>query len=127
MNIVTALKGKETLLSLGAASRENIEEAESSLNVKFSADYVEYVSAYGAVSYLDHELTGVCASKMLNVVEATNHAKEIFNVPADWYVIEDTHMDGIVFWQAGNSEIYMTKPKATPVKKYASLLAYVMV
>jgi hypothetical protein len=124
-SVITALKEKEAFISLTGASPEDIEAAETELNVKFASDYREYVTALGAASYYGHELTGVCKSKSLDVVKATISEREFNEVPADWYVLEQTHMDGIVFWQAGDGKVFQTGIKQKPIKVCDSLLEYI--
>ena len=47
------------------------------------------------------------------------------DVPADWYVVEQANIDGIVIWQAVSGEIYQTQPGAQPVKIADSLTEYI--
>lgn len=124
-SVIAALKEKEAFISLRGASPEDIEAAETELKVKFASDYREYVTALGAASYYGHELTGVCNSKSLNVVQATISEREFNEVPADWYVIEQTHMDGVVFWQAGDGKVFQTGIKQKPKKVCDSLIEYI--
>jgi hypothetical protein len=124
-SVITALKEKEAYISLTGASPEDIAAAETELNVKFAPDYREYVTEMGAASYYGHELTGVCKSKSLDVVKATISEREFNEVPADWYVLEQTHMDGIVFWQAGDGKVFQTGIKQKPIKVCDSLLEYI--
>lgn len=124
-SIITALKEKEAFISLKGADQEAIATAEKEMNVKFASDYREYVSEMGAASYYGHELTGVCTAKSLNVVRITASEREFNDVPTDWYVIEQTHMDGIVFWQAVDGKVYQTGIKQKPKKVCDSLLEYI--
>lgn len=125
MDIVSIIRSKEDFVSLKGASPEDIAKAEEELKVKFTKEYAEYVSALGAASYYEHELTGVCNSKVLSVVEATKIEKQFLDIPADWYVIEQTHIDGIVYWQSAEGSIYMTAPNTKARKVYESLIEYV--
>ncbi len=124
-SIVDVLKGKEAFSSLNGATKDNIADAENELGVKFTDEYIEYVSALGAVSYYGHELTGVCKAKALDVVGITISEREYAEVPQDWYVIEQAHIDGIVFWQAHDGKIYQTAGKARAKKVFNSLIEYV--
>lgn len=87
------------LKTFNGASRAEISEAEKKLNMKFASDCSEYVAKFGAISYYEHELTGVCQAKLLDVVSITLMEREFQEVPEGWYVIEQAHIDGIVFGQ----------------------------
>lgn len=126
MDIVSIIRSKEAFVSLKGASPEDIAKSEEKLNIKFTKEYVEYVSVLGAASYYEHELTGVCDSKALSVVEVTNTEKQFFDIPEDWYVIEKTHIDGIVYWQSEKGAIYMTAPNRKAEKVCESLSEYVI-
>lgn len=111
--------------ALAGASEEQISQAERALSLRFADDYRQYVRAFGAVSAAGHELTGICASKRLNVVEVTLSARAVQPaVPQDWYVLEEANIDGIVVWQSGTGEVFQTQPDAEPVKLAASIREY---
>ena len=111
--------------ALAGASEEQIAQAERALSLRFAVDYRQYVRAFGAVSAAGHELTGICASKRLNVVEVTLSARAVQPaVPQDWYVLEEANIDGIVIWQSGAGEVFQTQPDAEPVKLAASIREY---
>lgn len=124
-SVITALKEKEAFISFKGAAPEAISTAEKELNVKFAPDYREYVTELGAASYYGHELTGVCSAKSLDVVRITVSEREFNDVPAGWYVIEQTHFDGIVIWQDSKGIIYQTMIKNKPRKLCDSLFEYV--
>ena len=112
-------------IALGPVRRNKIIKAEKALSVVFSEEYKEYVSKYGCVSFVDHELTGVCSSKRLSVVNATIRARGLFpDIPATWYVIEETNVDGIVVWQDSTGEIFRTSPGSAPKKIFNSMKEY---
>ncbi len=103
-----------------------ISSAEKELGVIFSPEYMEYLKEFGAASYYGHELTGICKSSRLNVVDVTITERENNPiVPKNWYVIEQANIDGIVIWQAETGEIYQTAPNAVPLKLYDSLGEYI--
>ncbi len=127
MDIVTTLKKKDGFVSLGGADDSMIERAEKRLNLVFCQDYRTYVAQFGAASYYGHELTGVTNAPALDVVRITEMEKESSeSIPQDWYVIERTDIDGIVFWQdARTGKIFRTAPKTMPVEMCDSLTSYV--
>ena len=111
--------------ALAGASEEQIAQAERALSLRFAVDYRQYVRAFGAVSAAGHELTGVCASRRLNVVEVTLSAKAAQPaIPRDWYVLEEANIDGIVIWQSGAGEVFQSQPGAEPVKLAGGICEY---
>lgn len=126
MNIVDCLKEKEAFISLQGADEQAIENSEQALGVKFAKEYKNYVKAFGAASYYGHELTGVCNAPAIDVVAVTTQERDFSgDIPADWYVIEQAHIDGIVFWQDKKGFIHKTGPGKKPVKVCDSLLEYI--
>lgn len=124
--IIEALQGKRDFYCEKGASDEAIEKAEKVLGLKFANDYKEYLQELGAVSCGGHELTGISADVKLDVVNATNENKKRNpNIDGPLYVIEETHIDGIVIWQAESGEIYQTGYKGKPEKVWGSLVEYV--
>lgn len=123
--IVDVLSEKRNFMSLSGASPQDITDAEQTLKVQFADDYIAYVTKFGAASYYGHELTGVCKAKSLDVVGITISEKEFNDVLADWYVIEQAHIDGIVFWQASDGKIYQTTPHENAKKICDSLIEYI--
>ena len=111
--------------ALAGASEEQIAQAERALSLRFAVDYRQYVRAFGAVSAAGHELTGICASRRLNVVDVTLSARAAQPaIPRDWYVLEEANIDGILVWQSGAGEVFQTQPGAEPVKLAASIREY---
>ena len=125
-NPVKVMQNKPGFVSLKAAASEKISAAETVLGLKFTDEYRAYVEAFGAASFAAHELTGVCAVPRLNVVQVTLEERaNLPDVPADWYVVEQANIDGIVIWQTASGEIYQTQPGAQPVKIADSLTEYI--
>lgn len=107
-SIVRMLKDQPNLYCLKGASEDEVRQAEQALGLRFAEDYRAYVSEYGAASFAGHELTGVCPSRRLNVVDVTTLERDSSDVPADWYVIEQTNIDDIVIWQSADGAVYQT-------------------
>jgi hypothetical protein len=119
------LKKKEGFISLTGANEEQVATAEKELSLKFAKDYRSYVVMMGAATFEGHELTGVCSSNRLNVVTVTiEERKVVLDVPKDWYVLEQTHIDGIVIWQDMNGDIYRTIPGRQAEKIAGSIAEY---
>lgn len=101
-------------------------DTETTLGVMFTEEYREYILVFGVASANGHELTGLCRSPRLNVVEVTMaERKNNANVPNDWYVVEQANIDDIVIWQASSGEIYQTAPGVQSCKLCDSLSEYV--
>lgn len=122
--IVDFIKQQEDYVCLGHASHNEIEFAESQLNLRFSEEYEAYTAALGVTSFGSHELTGICNIPRLNVVDVTNEARKFNTVPFTWYVIEATNIDGILIWQDQVGNVYQTAPGSTSTKIASSMLEY---
>lgn len=108
-----------------SASTEKITLAENELGVCFSEEYKEYLKGYGIASVYGHELTGIFDSKRLNVVDVTFSERQYNdNIPKDWYVLEQAHIDDIVIWQNEKGEIFQTCPGNQPLKIADSIIEY---
>jgi len=125
-NVIDYLKNKGDLLTGKAVSEEEICEIEEQLGVRFANDYRIIVNKYGFVCVAGHEITGITSAKRLNVYEVTT--KERTNVSydlQDLYVIEQTHIDGIVIWQSSSGAIYQTVGDSKPEKIADSIEGYI--
>ena len=124
-DIISKLQKKSGFVSLSSAAEEKIIQAEEALNLTFTDEYRKYLTAFSVVSFYGHELTGICSSPRLNVVDVTI-SERISNptVPTNWYVVEQANIDGIVVWQSCTGEVWQTMPNAPPVKLYESLCEY---
>ena len=124
--LLDELKRKKDLYGDNAASREVIEEAEKALGLRFADEYKVYLQEYGSVSCSGHELTGICDDSNYDVVKVTLRNRELNpNINLCLYVIEETHIDGIVIWQSVTGEVYQSEYKEPPVKVFESLAEYV--
>ena len=64
------------LYKLQKCSEAEMVKAQEILNVKFSTEYVDYVTNFGAISFYGTEWTGLNVNGYLNVVEATLEARK---------------------------------------------------
>lgn len=126
MNIIETINSLEDIITGTPANIESIQKAEESLKLKFNDEYIQYVSTFGMLVFDGHELTGISASSRLDVVKATNDAKNFYNkVPNDLYVIEFLNIDGLVVWQNSLGEIYLCDMECNLKKICNSLLEYI--
>lgn len=125
MKIIKLMQEQPAFHARSAASNEEITAVENVLGLRFAQDYREYVATFGAASFAGHELTGICKSDRLNVVTVTMEERNNMVVPADWYVLEQANIDGIVVWQNSAGAIYQTVPNTNPKKLCESLAEYI--
>ena len=125
MKIIKLMQEQPAFHARSAASNEEITAVENVLGLRFAQDYREYVATFGAASFAGHELTGICKSARLNVVTVTMEERDNMVVPADWYVLEQANIDGIVVWQNSAGAIYQTVPNTNPKKLCESLAEYI--
>lgn len=123
-DIIKAIKGLKNMRCMGGASQIEIDNAEIRLGFRLSEEYEEYLAEFGVVSAYSTELTGISKEKYLDVVAVTEKLRKYNDVPKDYYVVEDTSVDGIVIWQNTKGEIYETSPNSEPKKIADSLAEY---
>lgn len=124
-DLITKLKQLPDYVGSNGRKIEEIENAEKVLNVIFSNDYKTYLNEIGLASFENHELTGITKNKNVSVVDCTIENRKLNpNVSNSMYVIEDAHIDGIVFWQNEKGEIYITSYDSKPKLYCKSMLEY---
>lgn len=125
-DVVRNLREKPGFFSRPGASEDQIQSAETLLGLTFAKEYREYASALGAATFESHELTGICASTRLNVVDVTEAERPKYpELPKDWYVLEQLNIDDVSIWQASSGEVYQLMPGAQPIKLSSSLSEYI--
>ena len=125
-NIVEIIKALPNLLPLKPATETQITDAELQLRVGFAEEYKEYLASFGAILADGIELTGIAKAEHRNVVFVTKKEREINpKIPNTLYVIEDTHVDGIIIWQDTTGKIYKSLPNTEPQIIAASLEEYI--
>lgn len=109
-----------------AISKEQIKNAEVSLELEFSKEYKDYLAECGVASIYGHEFTGICNSARLDVVTVTwEERNNNQKIPNDLYVVEQIDIDGIVIWQSKSGVIYQSQPNMKPVQICDSLYEYI--
>jgi len=120
------LSNMKAFRSRTPASAEQIKEAENALGLKFAKEYKEYLSDFGCASIYGHEFTGICKAARLDVANVTIEQKSYdAGIPDDWYVIEETNIDGIVIWQNSKGVIYSKAPNSEPERIAKSFSDYI--
>lgn len=125
-SFIDMLSQNEKFESGTPATLDSIKKAEDELSLAFSDEYREYLLKYGCASFIGHIFTGISRYPGVSVVSVTEDAR-LYNpqVSGEFYVIEETHMDGVVIWQKASGEIYQSAPGSGFVKICDSLLEYI--
>lgn len=124
-DICSYIESQPFFVSKKGVDELQISNAEKMLGCKFSSEYIEYLLKCGSASFDGHELTGICDTKRLNVVDVTIDNREYY-CPLDksFYVVEEANIDDIVIWQNESGIVYQTQPGHLPVVIADSLLNY---
>ena len=127
MSVKEIVMTKENVYHLEGVSDEEIIKAEEKLGLTFAEEYTTYLNEFGLLSYGVHELTGICKSIRLNVVDATIRERaENKNITDDMYLIEQIGVENMSIWQNSQGEIYEVAYGAIPQKIFDSLEEYIM-
>ena len=124
--IIETLKNAPEYIGGSGRTDAEIESAEKQLGVEFAPDYRCYLKEIGLACFDGHELTGICKSSRLNIVDVTSAQREQYPEAGFWYVIEETNIDGIIIWQSPTGAIYKTAPGIKSRKIYDSLTEYII-
>ena len=125
-NIVEIINSLSNLLPLKPATSIQIADAELQLRIRFANEYKEYLAAFGAIMADGIELTGITKSEHRNVVAQTKSEWKLnTKIPHNMYVIENTHVDGIIIWQDTNGLIYQSSPSSDAKQIARSLAEYI--
>ena len=123
--LIKSIQESENFYSLGAANQEDIAGAQERLGLFFAEEYNEYLATFGVATFKNHELTGICNSERLNVVDVTQKARVFFPVFShDFYVVEELLIDRIVIVQNKDGKVYSCGPETPPVFLADSLQEY---
>lgn len=125
MKLFNVMDSMVDVITGAGVNKSNIHAAENALGTSFSPEYRAYLERYGIAAVNGHELTGISKSARTNVVLVTQNAKLVHEADADWYVIEQTNIDGIVIWQSSNGAIYQTLPNAKARKLCESMADFI--
>lgn len=108
--IVKKIAGIPDLLSVGGSTDNQIEEAQKSLNLTFSSEYIDYVKHYGCISFDAIEWTGLNINGRLNVVTATENERKLNqNFPKDVILLENLGIDGKVVVVNERNEVLLVQ------------------
>lgn len=106
--IVELISKVDGLKSVGGCTKEQIDEAQSKLDLIFPEEYKEYLEKYGVIRFKGVELCGLNIDGYLNVVEATEQEKQVNKkFPAKMFVIEDLGVDARLIVGDEKGNIYL--------------------
>ena len=109
-DIVDKIKNIPGLLRHEGCVTSQIREAQKELDIEFPSEFVEYVKAYGYISFYGTEWTGLNATGDRNVVTVTKLERELnSSFPNDSFVIEDTGIDGLLAIMGADGKVYAYK------------------
>ncbi len=125
LEMIKKIQEAEDYASLGAASDEQIADAENELKLKFAEDYKEYLRAFGAATFCGKELTGICSSERLSVISVTQRARGFYrSFPDDAYVVEEMLFDHFLIIQKADGSVFSYGPDETEKLIASSLSMY---
>ena len=125
-NIIETIRSLPEMEGYKPASQQIITDAELQLRLRFASDYKTYLSEFGEVSARGMELTGIIEADYINVVTVTKEKWAMCpQVSHNLYVVEDTHIDGIIIWQDENGAIYQSFPNNQPKQIANSLVEFI--
>ncbi len=125
MGLSENIRKSNGFAALQSASQAQIDAAEETLKLHFSAEYRNYAEQFGAATLEDHELTGVCSPERLNVVNATQKARAIYpQLPRQMYVLENLGIDCVYITQEESGSIYEYGPADEATKIADSMNEY---
>lgn len=125
-SIVQILKNQEDFIGGSGCDLEAIKDTERQIGTNFAEEYREYLKQISLTCFDGHEFTGITDDPRLDVVKVTIEERQHnLKVPDNWYVIEQTNIDGIVIWQANSGEIYQTCSGGRPRKLCNSLADFI--
>ena len=126
-NIIKTINSLPDLLPLKPATTMQITDAELQLRVSFADEFKEYLAEFGAIMADGIELAGIAKAEHRNVVSLTKKERRLNpKVPNTLYVVEDSHIDGVIIWQDTEGNIYQTSPNTEPKKIAGSLAEYIL-
>ena len=108
---INYIKGLSGTHFTGPVSQGIIIKSESSLGVKFSAEYSAFLRNFGNMLYKHNEILGLNADHFDDCVSWTLEAREEDEtIPTNMYVISTAGIDGVLYLQDTKGQIYQHLP-----------------
>ena len=126
MTIIEFIKSSNDAFYSSGADLEIIHKAQHELSLTFAQDYYLYLQTFGVVTINSHELTGLACPHHVDVINITKLNRILdSSIPNDWYVIEQTNIDGICAWQDEKGIVYLKSATSSPQKIANSIIEYI--
>lgn len=92
---------------IGKVDIDIINEAQEKLDIKFPEEIIEYISEFGVLSYGSNEINGLGTNSYLNIVKATQNARQNFTkFPDELFVIQDIGINDLLILADEFNNIY---------------------
>ena len=116
MSIVEKIKTIPNLYHLSGCSTAQIKNAQQELDLVFPDEFIDYVKAFGAISFFGTEWTGLNVEGYLNVVEATKDEQKYSNdFPQGCFVLENLGIEGVLTIVDNTGKVYSYRSGTQPV------------
>lgn len=110
----------------GPVSQGLIIKSQSSLGVKFSDEYLALLRNFGNMFYKHNEVLGLTTEHIDDCYSYTAEAREEDpTIPQNMYVISSAGIDGILFLQDAEGNVYQHTPFGECKHMYDSLEAFI--
>ena len=97
MGIVEKINKIQNLYHAKGCTAKQIDEAQQKLDIIFPNEFIDYVMAFGAISFYATEWMGLNVNGYLNVVDATEQERRLNdNFPSNCFVIENLGIGGLI-------------------------------
>lgn len=116
------LRSYKDYSSARGAAEDAIDAAEQALGVSFAADFREYLLECGSACADGHIFTGIDTVAETTALWRERHPE----IAEDMYAVEVFENDGIVAWQSGSGEVFLTRDGVSPRRFCGSLLEYLL-
>lgn len=110
-NIIDYIKSLTTARFTKPVSQGLIVKSECSLGVTFADDYTLLLRNFGDMMYNHNEILGLNSEHDNDCYSYTLEAREEDDtIPMDMYVISDSGIDGILYLQSTNGNVFKHAP-----------------
>ena len=124
-SLIDLIKSFDDAMIGKPSNEESIIEYETQLGLEFSEEYKEFLLTCGYASVADSELTGITGDNYDDVCVLTEYYKKQYDIPKDFYVIENLGIDDVIVWQNTEGKIFMTVGDNPPKQIKDSLYDYI--
>lgn len=126
-NIVDKINKIEKVYHAKGCTIKQLKEAQNELGITFPEEFVDYVKAFGTISFFGTEWTGLNVESYLNVVDATKKERKInADFPTGCFVLENLAIDGLLTVVDEEGHVYSVQydkkiPLCNSISEYLEL------